>query len=100
MHCILYNSTREVRDLSELSYDEFREIAQYAISRLDGAWFRVIAEKYGIPEAVDLDVKACAREEGKTEVLISTFWQDLFHQAPFQGQKRIATLSLLLKRKK
>lgn len=44
--------------MSELSYDEFREIAVYAISRLDGAWFRAVAEKYGIPEAVDLDVEA------------------------------------------
>jgi len=43
--------------LSELSYDEFREVVRYAISRLDGAWFRAVAEKYGIPEAADLDVK-------------------------------------------
>jgi len=43
--------------LSELSYDEFRELVRYIISRLDGAWFRAVAEKYGIPEAVDLDVE-------------------------------------------
>jgi hypothetical protein len=47
----------EGEKLSELSYDEFRELVKYAISRLDGAWFRAVAEKYGIPEAVDLDVK-------------------------------------------
>jgi len=47
----------EGEKLSELSYDEFREVVRYAISRLDGAWFRVVAEKYGIPEAADLDVK-------------------------------------------
>ena len=47
----------EGEKLSELSYDEFRKLARYATSRLDGAWFRAVAEKYGIPEAVDLDVK-------------------------------------------
>jgi len=47
----------EGEKLSELSYDEFREVVRYAISRLDGAWFRAVAEKYGIPEAADLDVK-------------------------------------------
>ena len=47
----------EGEKLSELSYDELRKLARYAISRLDGAWFRAVAEKYGIPEAVDLDVK-------------------------------------------
>jgi len=47
----------EGEKLGELSYDEFREVVRYAFSRLDGAWFRAVAEKYGIPEAVDSDVK-------------------------------------------
>jgi len=47
----------EGEKLSELSYDEFREVVKYAITRLDGAWFRAVAEKYGIPEAVDFDAK-------------------------------------------
>lgn len=47
----------EGEKLSRLSYDELLEVAKYAILRLDGAWFRAVAEKYGIPEASDLDVK-------------------------------------------
>jgi len=35
----------EGEKLSELSYDEFREVVKYAITRLDGAWFRAVAEK-------------------------------------------------------
>ena len=47
----------EGEKLSELSYDDFRELARYVISRLDGAWYRIVAAKCGIPEAVDSDVK-------------------------------------------
>jgi len=43
--------------LSDLSYDKFREVAKYAITRLDGAWFRAVAGKYGVPEAVDFDAE-------------------------------------------
>lgn len=43
--------------MSDLSYDKFREVVKYAITRLDGAWFRAIAGKYGIPEAVDFDAE-------------------------------------------
>ena len=53
----------EGEKLSELSHDEFREVVKYTLSRLYGAWFRAVAKKYGIPEAVDLDVEV---------------WNDLF----------------------
>ena len=64
----------EGEKLSELSYDEFCEVVRYAISRLDGAWFRAVAKKYGIPEAVDLDVKV---------------WNDLFERTARKIKKTL-----------
>lgn len=39
----------------QISAEEFRKIATYAITRLDGAWFRAAAGKIGITEAIDLE---------------------------------------------
>lgn len=34
-----------------------KELANYAFIRLDGAWFRFVMEKYGLEDAVELDIK-------------------------------------------
>ncbi len=41
-----------------LTYEEFIDLAKYAISRLDGAWVRVIGAKHGMDDAAALDVEA------------------------------------------
>jgi len=40
-----------------VSYDEFREIARYALSRLDGSWFRAVAARHGMEDAAAVDVE-------------------------------------------
>ena len=40
-----------------VSYDEFREIARYALTRLDGSWFRIAAAHHGMEEATAMDVE-------------------------------------------
>jgi hypothetical protein len=34
-----------------------KELVNYAIIRLDGAWFRFVMQKYGIEDAVELDAE-------------------------------------------
>jgi len=37
--------------------DQFKEFARYAISRLDGAWFRMLEKKYGVTVASEIDAE-------------------------------------------
>ena len=34
-----------------------KELVNYAIIRLDGAWFRFVMQKYGVEDAVELDAE-------------------------------------------
>lgn len=34
-----------------------KEFVNYAFTRLDGAWFRFVMEKYGLEDAVELDIE-------------------------------------------
>ena len=42
----------------DLSNEKLIDIAQFAISRLDGAWFMAIAKEMGIDKAWEMDVAA------------------------------------------
>jgi hypothetical protein len=37
--------------------DFSKELVNYAIIRLDGAWFRFVMQKYGVEEAVEIDAE-------------------------------------------
>ena len=41
-----------------LSQEQMMEIAQYAFTRMDGAWFLALAKKHGIKTAWEMDVEA------------------------------------------
>lgn len=47
-----------MKELQDVDLDDLLELARYAFLRLDGAWFMASAEKYGVEQATDLDVKA------------------------------------------
>ena len=42
----------------DVPVDDLLELAKYAFLRLDGAWFLASADKYGVEQATELDVKA------------------------------------------
>ena len=37
--------------------DFSKELVNYAIIRLDGAWFRFVMQKYGVEDAVEIDAE-------------------------------------------
>ena len=37
--------------------DFSKELVNYAIIRLDGAWFRFVMQKYGVEEVVEIDAE-------------------------------------------
>jgi len=45
----------------DLTGERLFELAQYSFTRLDGAWFLGVAEKYGIEAAWEMDVAAWTR---------------------------------------
>ncbi|MFX1499267.1 MAG: DUF6125 family protein, partial [Promethearchaeota archaeon] len=42
----------------ELDIEELLELMRYSFLRLDGAWFMASAEKLGLEDATELDIKA------------------------------------------
>jgi hypothetical protein len=47
-----------MKQTRDVPVDDLLELARYAFLRLDGAWFLASANKYGVEQATDLDVKA------------------------------------------
>ena len=41
-----------------LSHEQMLEVAQFAFTRMDGAWFLALAKKFGIQTAWEMDVEA------------------------------------------
>ncbi|MEN6472825.1 MAG: DUF6125 family protein [Syntrophaceae bacterium] len=41
-----------------LSHEQMLEVAQYAFTRMDGAWFLALAKKFGVQTAWEMDVEA------------------------------------------
>ena len=41
----------------EMDENQFKEFVRYVVSRLDGAWFRMVEKKYGVTVATDLDAE-------------------------------------------
>ncbi len=63
------------------------EMAQYSFTRLDGAWFIAVAEKYGIEAAWEMDVAAWTRfaygfgKKIRKEVIPEPVWPGSFIEA-------------------
>ncbi len=51
-----------------------QELVNYAIIRLDGAWFRFVMEKYGVEEAVEIDAEV---------------WRDYSMRIAWQAKKHL-----------
>ena len=60
------------------------EMAQYSFTRLDGAWFLAVAEKYGVETAWEMDVAAWTRfaygfgKKVRTTVITEPVWPESF----------------------
>lgn len=71
----------------DLSDRELFDLARYAFTRLDGAWFLGAAEKLGVETAWELDVEAWRRfayvlgKRIKSELIPEPVWPDSFLDA-------------------
>jgi hypothetical protein len=70
-----------------LSADELLEIAQYAITRLDGGWFLGVAKSLGIEKAWEMDVEAWRHfayvfgKKLRSDYLPDPVWPDSYIEA-------------------
>ncbi len=73
----------------DISDKKMIDIAQYAFTRLDGAWFLAIAEKLGIEQAWEMDVAAWSRfaygfgKKIRKEIIPEPKWPQSFLDAVF-----------------
>jgi len=71
----------------KISNDVLIDMAQYSFTRLDGAWFLAVAEKYGIDTAWEMDVAAWTRfaygfgKKIRTSIIPDPVWPDSFIEA-------------------
>lgn len=53
-----YNAKKMDGAAMRLSHEQMLEVAQYAFTRMDGAWFLALAKKFGVQTAWEMDVEA------------------------------------------